>query len=324
MDISVIIITFNRKKELNECLNSILSQKGILPKEVIVVDNYNKVKIINKAIIDSIINKFNERSIILKYLTNDRENSLTVARNMGAKNATGDIILFLDDDVFLDNNYLKEILNVYEKYPDTLGVQGYIILNNGSFQIKNILSRIFCLGYRAKNKCCLLVYNKTVYPYPLDEVIGCQWLSGANHSYKRQILEEFAYDEQLKKYSEGEDIDFSYRVYKKYPGSLYITPYATLKHKVSKSGRISSKELIFMKEVYGLYLFYKNYNQSLTNKVVYIWSRAMNFVFIIISIIFFRSSFVEAGYLVNSYILCIKHIKDIKRGNLNFFNRNLD
>ena len=58
-------------------------------------------------------------------------------------------------------------------------------------------------------------------------------------AYKRAIFEKLKlkFDENLKEYSYMEDLLFSYSIHKKYPNSLYITPYAKCIHKVSREGR---------------------------------------------------------------------------------------
>jgi len=322
MQVSVIIVTYNRIKDLSECLNSILVQAS-LPKEVIIVDNSDSKE--SEKLIGKRKSEFKKNNIYLRYIKNEKENALTVARNIGIKNVTGEIILFLDDDVILEKNYIKEILKVYEEYPESLGVRGYIT-PEGVSKVRNLVYKLFFLYHLEKNKCRVLFSISATYPYPLDKIIPCQWLSGANHSYKRRVLEEFTYDEKLKKYSEGEDLEFSYRVFKKYPNSLYITPSAKLIHKTSPSGRILGKELICMREIYGLYLFYKVFGSSLKNRLIYIWSRIGKLILNIGRSVFKLSvvGFRENVYVIGAYMYCMIHLREIKKGDLEFFNKRLE
>ncbi|MGB9743308.1 MAG: glycosyltransferase family 2 protein [Minisyncoccales bacterium] len=323
IQLSVIVPTYNREKDLEECLSSILNQT-FQPNEIIIVDNSNNNE--TEKMIETKKEIFKKRGIPIKYIKNPRENSLTLARNIGVKNSFGEIILFLDDDVILNKNYIEEILKIYKKYPDALGVQGYILRRNIS-KIKNFINRIFYFSYYKKNICRILPSMEAIHPSSLSTVINCEWLSGANHSFKREVYEKFNYnyDENLKKYSEGEDLDFSYRIFKKFPNRLYITPHSKLVHKESQAGRILGKELIYMKEVYGLYLFYKIIDQNIKNKLIYLWSRVGKLIFNIGSS-FFKLSPVELIkniYLIRAYIYCLKHIKEIKNGELDFFNKTL-
>ena len=160
-------------------------------------------------------------------------------------------------------------------------------------------------------------------------MISCQWLSGSNSSYKREILKQFQFDENLKKYSYGEDVDLSYRIFKKYPSSLFMTPYGKLIHKTSQEGRIPKKELINIREIYRLYLFYKNIDQTFINKLIFLWSLVgsliMTTAFSIMILIIkgSKSGLITVKYTIGAYVICMRHLKEIKRGDLEFFNRGL-
>lgn len=325
MQVTTIIPTYNRVKEIEETLNSLIIQTT-LPKEIIIVDDSDDDKIEN--LIEYRKKEFEEKEIILKYIRNKKEKSLTIARNVGIENAVGDIILFLDDDVDLDKDYIKEILKVYEKYPNALCVQGYI--TNVKFsKFWNRIHKILFSGYLEKNKCKVLPSTYTIYPYPLDKIISCEYLSGSNQSFKQEVFQNFKYNENLKRYSYKEDVDFSYNVFKKYPNSLYITPYAKLIHKVSEEGRLPNKMAIQMMQIYTFYFFYKNIDQTLKNKLIFLWNRigylTVNLLISIGSFIKRRSKsgLIEVKYAVGGYVKCLRNLQKIKKGDLEFFNKEI-
>lgn len=324
MQVSVIIPTYNRLKDVDECLDSIIVQTS-LPKEIIIVDDSDNDEIEN--LIEKRKEEFKEKDMDLRYIRNERERSLTIARNIGIENAISDIILFLDSDVIIDEEYIKEILKVHKEKPDALGVQGLIQRKKEKGVIslfRKIFNKLFYIYLDEKNKCRLLPSLGVSFPSFVDEIITCEWLSGANQSYKKEILEEFKFDENLKKYSQGEDIDMSYRIFKKYPRSLFMTPYARFIDKGSQEGRIPKTELIYMDEIYLLYLFYKNIDQNFKNKLIYIWSRIGRIIFnIIFSILKSRSKLTEIKYRIGALFYCMKHIREIKEGDLEFFNKGL-
>jgi glycosyltransferase involved in cell wall biosynthesis len=326
LKISVIIPTYNRTKELRDALYSVLKQT-ISAEEVIIVDDSDDDRI--KKLISELKTIFKDKHISLKYIRNKREKSLAIARNIGIENSVGDIILFLDDDVVLDEKYSEEILKVYEEYPAAFGVQGHITNIKVSVKIWNMICKVLFLGYYEENKCRVLPSGYSIYPHILTKVISCQWLSGSNSSYKREILEEFQFDENLKKYSSGEDEDLSYRIFKKYPSSLFMTPYAKLIHKTSQEGRIPKKERISMSEIYRLYFFYKNIDQTFINKLIFLESWMGSLImktvgsFRIFIIKGSKSGLIAVKYTIGAYVICMTHLKQIKRGDLEFFNRGL-
>lgn len=326
MQVSIVIPTYNRMKDVDECLDSIFAQMTS-PTEIIIVDDTDNDEIEN--LIEERKNEFKENNIILRYIRNERERSLTIAENIGIENATEDIILFLDSDVILDENYIKKILEVYKEKRDAFGVQG-LIQNlkkekNFIIRLREIYNRLFYIQLDEKNKFRLLPSLGVSFPSFVDEVINCEWLSGANNSYRREILEEFEFDENLKKYSDGEDIDMSYRIFKKYPHSLFMTPYAKLIHKGSPAGRTPKKELVYMEKIYFLYLFYKNIDQTLKNKLIYLWSGTGRVIFSIVCLILkpSKSKLTEIKYVLGAPFYCMRHIREIKEGNLEFFNKGL-
>ena len=324
MEISTIIPTYNRPEDLKECLGSIFLQK-FLPKEVIIVDNSDKDKDKIEKIIKNLKPSFAKKKVDLKYIRNEKENSLTVAKNIGIKYASGEIMSFLDDDVTIDEKYYEEIIKIYKQFPEALGVEGQLAYEEEGgikFIFLQILGKLFYLGFKEKNKCKLLPSLGVVYSTG-DKIINCEWLSGAS-TFKKNILEKIKPDENLKKYSDNEDLDLSYRMFKKHPNSLFISPKARYWHKLSKQGRLMKGDLICMSEIYRLYLFYKLIDQNLKNKLIYFWSRIIGgMIFKIISVLNLKSSPSEVISLIKAYFLCLKHIEEIKNGDLNFFNEKL-
>lgn len=325
LKISVIIPTYTRTKELRDALYSVLKQT-IAAEEVIIVDDSDDDRI--KKLISELKHIFKNKDMTLKYIRNKREKSLTIARNIGIENSAGDIILFLDDDVILDENYIEEILKVHEEHPTAFGVQGHIT-NIKVSKFQNMINKILFFSYLEENKCRVLPSACNTYPYILTKVIPCQWLSGSNCSYKREILEEFQFDENLKKYSYSEDVDMSYKNFKKYPSSLFMTPYGKLIHKTSQEGRIPKKGLINMGEIYRFYIFYKDIDQTFINKLIFLWSwvgsliMTTAFSIMIVIIKGSKSRLITVKYTIGAYVTCMKHLKEIKEGDLEFFNKRL-
>lgn len=322
MQISIIIPTYNRVNDLEEVLGSILEQTE-LPKEVIIVDDSDRDE--TKNLITQIENAFKRKNITLEYIRNKRGKSLTIARNTGIEYSKSGIVLFLDDDVILGSNYIKEILRVYKERPDALGVQGYELNKASISKTANIIGKILFGWHIEKNKCRVLPSGSPTYPYLPDKIISCQWLSGTNQSYKREVLQDFKYDENLKRYSYCEDIDLSYRVYKTHPNSLYMTPYAKLMHKCSQTGRLPKKHLVYMHKIYTFYLVYKDIDQTLKNKLILLWNTAGFLIVGLIGLILkpTKIRLLNVKYTFDAYILCIKHLKEIKKGDLEFFNKTL-
>lgn len=319
LDVSVIIPTRNRPDELRVVLNCILNQTRY-PKEVIVVDDSDGSRTEN--LINENADSFLTKRVVLNYVRNTKERSLTAARNLGTGIAKSEIVLFFDDDVILNSNYIEEILNVYKRHVDAVGVQGYVKIN-GSSSLTNAISRVFYLSHHAKDTWEILPSGEEIFPAPLSKIINCPRLSGANQSYRRFVFQCFSFDEALKGYGFGEDMDFSFRVFKKYRNGLYVTPYARLVHKESTNSRLPKKSRTCMKTVYNLYFFYKHIPQTFLNKAIFIWSKIGQLTTMLEELLLKRktkSDRLQILFLIDSYFYALKHCGEIKRGNLTFFN----
>ena len=321
MKISLVIPTYNRPEHLENCLKSIIDQ-SYLPHEIFIVDN---------SLVDGLddlirywTSEFKKKNVSLVYKRNTI-NSLTAARNLGAEATTGDIISFLDDDVTISQNYFKEIINVFKKYKTAKGVQGYIQGEDNRGRIRNLFNRIFFNYHTEKNGCRVLPSVSTTYPLQLSKTIPCEWISGSNQNYKREIFQNLCFDENLMKYCEGEDLDFSYRVFKKYSGSLFITPDAKVEHHVALNGRAIGKEQLYMFEVYGLYLFFKLFKPTLLNISKYSLNRIGKLIimFTIATLRYKRGKISEIGYYLAAICYSVINYKKLIRGNLGFFNNRL-
>lgn len=236
MKVSVIIPTYYRSQELAECLKSILGQT-IKPMEVIIVDD-TPVDAIKQLVEDHVVAARRE-DVDLIYIKNPKERSISIARNIGVKMARGDTILFVDSDIVLHSEYIRELRKNYEKHPEAVGISGWITSPTQkpmqyykSYILFQAFKRLFLLFHDSTDSC-----KFHEYPTNLTGTISCQRLVGANMSFKRSLFDEFEFDENLKGYAYWEDALFSGSVLKKYRGKLLMTPDAICNHSFSQEGR---------------------------------------------------------------------------------------
>ena len=119
--ISVIIVAYNTKKELLDCLNS-LNKQSVKNFEIIIVDNGNED-----------LDKLKKYSI--RYIKLDKNYGPSYARNIGTKFARAKIVAFLDDDAIADKNWVKNIIEAFEKL-DIIGLRGKVLPKNKNTQHK--------------------------------------------------------------------------------------------------------------------------------------------------------------------------------------------
>ncbi|MCJ7489609.1 MAG: hypothetical protein MUO87_05650, partial [Thermoplasmata archaeon] len=169
------------------------------------------------------------------------------------------------------------------------------------------------------------------YPHEVTRVIQCQWLSGCNMSYRREVFAEQRFDEKLRRYSPGEDLDFSYRLWKRHPGSLFLVPEAKLEHRYTQSSRTPKRNLVLVQTVYRRYLAFKNLDTALRHNLAFFWSAIGKMVTSLMRNAGAQAAgrlnepcFLELKYLLEGWVLSRRHRRDIRAGRLEFLDEYLE
>lgn len=202
MFVSVIIPAYNAQKTIKDCLSALSSQIFSGDEyEIIVVDDGstdNTPEIIKK--------EFPKVRLI------SRKNAgPAVARNHGAKEAKGEIILFTDSDCCPRENWLEEMLKPFKANPEIIGVKGVYMTKQ-----REITARFVQLEYEDK--------------YDLmakDEYID--FIDTYSAGFKREVfLSMNGYDENFP-VACSEDAEFSFRLSNKGYKMIFI-PGAIVSH----------------------------------------------------------------------------------------------
>lgn len=130
--ISIIIPTYNRASLLKRSLDSVVNQNSVF--EVIIVDDCGKDN--TKSIVESYKEKLN-----IIYIRHSKNGGVNTARNTAIRNASGDWLVFLDDDDELVPNAINVISEKICKLPNNISVMYFnsiidngVSLKNGGFQ----------------------------------------------------------------------------------------------------------------------------------------------------------------------------------------------
>jgi GT2 family glycosyltransferase len=107
--ISVIIPHFKRGEIFERGLDTVLSQ-NYENREIIVVDNHSE---------DDLKQRILARHVGIKLIELPENRGACTARNVGARAATGDILVFLEDDVgFSSRLELNKLVKIFDNRPD--------------------------------------------------------------------------------------------------------------------------------------------------------------------------------------------------------------
>jgi len=186
MDISIIIPVYNSASTLRQCLLA-LNNSSFSDFEVLVVDDKSEDDSV------SIARKFPCKVILL-----DENMGPAGARNEGVRQASGEILLFVDSDMVVHEDAVERIVNTFEKKPDVSCVSGI-------YSKKPLLS----VGLTGWYRCLQTHYwKKSTVGYTTRFTISL----GA---IKRDVFEAVGgFDEEYKK-ADVEDYEIGHRLVEK-------------------------------------------------------------------------------------------------------------
>ncbi len=262
---SVIICTKDRPADLQRCLDSLAKQTR-LPDELIVVDSgSNDVQPVVAAFAGT------APACVTQHLRSAP--GLTKQRNVGIRQATKDIIYFLDDDVLLDPSYIEEIQRVYETpgAEDVVAVGPAIALPRKTTRAPRVYRRCFMMT-RIDGRGRLLPsgFAELSWGNADTQIHAAEVGSGCGCTFRREVFDQISFDEWFDGYGFMEDIDFTYRASRL--GRMVENPRARLLHLESPSARLDWRGLIKMQIVNHHYVFAKHMPQDLYHRLCFWWS----------------------------------------------------
>ncbi len=218
-NLCLIIPTKDRPLELERLFNSIDSQ-SIHPAQIIIVDGGDPG-------INWLMEKF--PGLPIDYLQ-VLPPGLTRQRNAGLRIVRDDINLvgFLDDDIVLEPDCLKNMLAFWESTENKIGGAGFNIIDAIPTQKPRWAASLMHGYYRNKKPGSLLKSGRNIPYCPAVATIETEWLCGGATVWRREIFKKFEYDEWFATYGIVEDIDFSYRASMQY--RLAVVADAKVRH----------------------------------------------------------------------------------------------
>lgn len=129
MDVSIIIVNYNSWVVLSNCIESILNLNTALSTEIIVVDNKST---------NDLFLQYQQKFPTVKWISNSGNNGFANGCNLGAANANGDFLFFLNPDTKLKTGVLEHFTAIYHK--ENIGILSCLQTNSkDSFHKYNLL-----------------------------------------------------------------------------------------------------------------------------------------------------------------------------------------
>ena len=312
MKIDLLVTTYKRLKDLNLLVRNLEDQ------------NYKnfQLQIFDGTPDDSVKNS------IFDYMNSSRKYhyniiyhftgcGMTKQRNIAVDKTEGDISIFLDDDVILSNNYLYEVVKVFEedKNKHIAGLNGFDTKGNGKIGIRQKILRSAGLLPKVGNAKYLDWGHGT--PHweggNFEGVRECDLLIGFNMAFRTKVLKKFRFDnffEQYPTYVLYDDQDICLRM-KDAGYRIVQAGSARLKHNISPSGRPPAEHYGFQ----TTFNAYRNWRIHIKNPGIGVtlkfWAfEILNIIFLSLSSVINKNTFDEIIGRIKGILAIYRGYKD--------------
>jgi O-antigen biosynthesis protein len=211
MKLSVVIVNYNVKYFLEQCLYSVRRASEGLLTEVFVVDNNS---------VDGSVKMVREKFPEVILIDNKENTGFSKANNQAILQSKGEYVLLLNPDTVVEDDTFRKILSFMDSQPDAGGLGVKMMDGKGNFlpESKRGLPTPSVAFYKIFGLSKFFPKSKTFGKYhlgylPEDEINKVDILSGAFMLLRKSVLDKTGLlDETFFMY--GEDIDLSYRILK--------------------------------------------------------------------------------------------------------------
>jgi GT2 family glycosyltransferase len=246
MDLSVIIVNWNTKDLLLQCLKSVYQAVCGIEKEVFVVDNGS---------IDGSMPVARERFPETNLIENPKNLGFAKANNQAMGLSTGEYILLLNPDTLVTNGAIEKLVSFMKAHPEAGGAGVQLLNSDGTRQ--NSIANFPSLATELINKSLLRWLFPKIFPgkeRSYSEPIEVESVIGACMILRREAMEQVGgLDEDYFLFLE--ETDWCYRI-RKAGWKIYHIPQAEIYHFQGKSAEIEEKNAKV--EYYrSRYLFFK-------------------------------------------------------------------
>lgn len=248
--ISFIIVNYRQKHFLNKCVNSIYSKVFSYPFEVIIVNNSPEEDINN-------LSGYNNLKII-----QNRNNGFSAGCNLGARNAGGDYLMFLNPDTIIVVDFFRALVDRYRE--SNLGAAGTkLFYENNTFQLSFGKFPTFANeGFNKKLELAFRTGNTKIIEETENnyrETSAVDWVSGTSLFIKKTIFDEIkGFDERFFMYYE--DVDLCKRLF--LAGfKTYFFPASKIIHYKGENANPEFKSITYFYSKQSQLIYYCKHNK---------------------------------------------------------------
>jgi glycosyltransferase involved in cell wall biosynthesis len=189
----------------------------------------------------------------------DRGGGSAIQRNVGIDAASGDVVVFIDDDCTIEPGMFAALSAAYDD-PTVVGVTGRIYRprREGVVAEPNSRLRWLILGGGRQGAMSSFGFRRPIFDVRRPRDV--EYMPGPLMSARRDVAAAVRFDEALTEYALGEDDDFSYRTSRR--GRMRYEPSAAVQHHELGWTSMDRRALDRLRVINRTYLFKKNFPQT--------------------------------------------------------------
>ena len=255
MKLSVVIVNYNVRYYLEQCLDSVLKATKNIEAEVLVFDNHSK---------DGSVDYLKTRFPQVHFIESNHNLGFARGNNVAIRQSQGQYVLLLNPDTFVGEEVLADTLAFMEAHPKAGALGVRMLKNTGepALESRRGLPSPMTAFYKMCGLCARFPKSRRFGRYymgylPWDKPAQIEVVSGAFCLLRRKVLDDVGLlDEDFFMY--GEDIDLSYRVLKGGYENWYFP--ASIMHYKGESTQKSSFRYVHVFYDAMLIFFRKHYS----------------------------------------------------------------
>ena len=244
--ISIIIVSYNVRHYLDQCLESVHQALEGIDGEVFVVDNDS---------MDDTMSVLPARYPWVSFTANDENVGFARANNQAIRQATGQYVLLLNPDTAVAKNTLRDAVRFMDRHRQAGGVG--VMMHNEDGSLAPESRRAIPTPWVSALKMMGFTRRYYMSHLPWDEPCQIEVISGAFCLLRHEALDQIGLlDEDFFMY--GEDIDLSFRLLKGGWQNWYLP--LSITHFKGKSTRKSDYRYVHVFYQAMLIFFRKHYS----------------------------------------------------------------
>jgi len=254
LDLSIVIVNWNTRDFLRDCLKSVYASEGDLVFEAIVVDNCSH---------DRSAGMVRQEFPHVHLIESDINGGYAYANNLGLRHLQARYYLLLNPDTVLPRNALRDMLAFMEAHPEAGMAGPKLVMADGKLDLacrrsfptpENSFYKLFGLSRLFPESKRFGRYNLTC--LDPDQMAEVDSVVGAFMIVRGEVIEQIGFlDEEYFMYAE--DLDWALRA-KQAGWKVYYCPHVTVLHYKRRSSEQNPRKARY--EFWrAMYVFYRKH-----------------------------------------------------------------